>query len=1321
MYNPSDTAPYIGLRPFTEEDSLYFKGRDEQILQLTALLEANKFLMVTGASGDGKSSLVYAGLVPNARAGFFKARYTRWVIADFRPERSPVKNLSKTMARNLGFEKETAEIELRRGFSSLVELYRTSSLYVDEEGSDWKNASEDEKDTMQRKAANLLIVADQFEEFFTNPENYYRNSPSADSQLVINLLLETARISIAKDLPIYIVCTMRSDYIGQCAAFRGLPEFIGFSQFFVPRLKRKEMIQVVKEPASLHGDKISNRLVERVVYDLGEGVDQLPVLEHAMNEVWIQAGFGEEEMDLIHYAMAGGMPPNELTPEDQVKFNKWFQELPVKLQNTYKRLGLSHIIDTHANKLFYSAADHYNQSHDRKISNADAQLIIKTAFTCLTKMDDGRAVRNRMTLQEITDILNRPDLTSEIVGGVLNIFREPGNTFLRPYITDDPASQQLDTNSVLDITHESLIRNWALLLSWAQEEYDHLVIYQDFKKQLDRWVESQKSGGFLLPIGPLTFFEDWYTKLNPNKYWVFRYLDPGMDKETRLKEAQGIIDNATEFLHRSSKKVRVTRLIIKYGASRIAATAGFIIIIFLCAFYYRDAQLKKNENVVKKVVEEGSRYINDPRFDPLAKSDFMAMAEFIEPGRFKKIMDEVPFDQQSELVRHIYSTFMIHGGNPTLKTSCLMYEDSVVNALPIQENDPVFLMAYLKTLNMLVMTSSHYLYNHDDQQITNLRKNALEKTRKLFPSIFLQNFASGKMIMEEVNEGIENLLNNDILSDDEISASYNRRDRLRFNAGYQHLAYLYGSIGDITKVKYCLDSLLKYHPTYSQFRNGILNISTYLFNAGFTRETDDLLTYFAEKSKTNKKDLYEGWLDLAGELDHSLAVHIRYSGDYHDPNIELMSYEKVNQLFDQYFSFLVKEFKNPEDLHFHLALYFKQRGIILSKIDTDKHGKYQPNADSLFTLGLEHYRNVSDNYLSHSINIFHQDLTTGDRTWVQRRRADLFLYPDHFPKSPNYRINPSRYYSNAFTQFLLNSGFFNEVYRNSEDLDLFDEWVISYDWESRTNWDYRLLRNVTPLNEPFLRTLDSTLNNNPLTKELNTNRLKMVLIDEYIKNDNETSLDKVYQTLQIDRLKENYTWGSPITRQSIMFHVYKLIEYFALKGKKDEAIRLIRTLTNRPNFVRFYSLAPIKLIQSENAKYKEDIFVYLDSATTEFDRINDFLFFGLDPRNALVIAPTLIGGKVMNDLANRYVQSINLDAKGALMQNWILAAAMNGNYYHAYSLIPDISLVDRLFYFNGILSTEGLRRTQDANWRTYFDRYQNYWLWENTGFEADIL
>ncbi len=82
-------CPYPGLRPFTEEESIFFKGRDLHIRQIVKLLEENKMAFITGASGDGKSSMVYAGVVPYIRAGFFKAQFNNWIIADFKPQKNP--------------------------------------------------------------------------------------------------------------------------------------------------------------------------------------------------------------------------------------------------------------------------------------------------------------------------------------------------------------------------------------------------------------------------------------------------------------------------------------------------------------------------------------------------------------------------------------------------------------------------------------------------------------------------------------------------------------------------------------------------------------------------------------------------------------------------------------------------------------------------------------------------------------------------------------------------------------------------------------------------------------------------------------------------------------------------------------------------------------------------------------------------------------------------------------------------------------------------------------------------------------------------------
>ena len=355
MTDHQNICPYTGLRSFTEEESLYFKGRDLQVDQITALLEQNKFLMVTGASGEGKSSLIYAGLIPNARAGFFKAKYTNWVVTDFRPERNPVHNMAEALAKTFDSKPATIETELRRGFSSLIDLYINSDFFIDETDEQWQQLKDPEKKNRKRKAANLLLIVDQFEEFFTNPENFYNEAPSQDSQIVVNLILETARIAIKRNIPVYIVCTMRSDYIGQCSAFRGLPEYIGFSQFFVPRLKRKDLKQVIEEPAILSGNRISQRLIERLVYDIAEGVDQLPILQHALSQVWLAADHGNQEMDLIHYAKVGGMPPSELPDEEQTEFHKWFNNLPQIRQNYYVETGLGRVIEIHASMLYENA------------------------------------------------------------------------------------------------------------------------------------------------------------------------------------------------------------------------------------------------------------------------------------------------------------------------------------------------------------------------------------------------------------------------------------------------------------------------------------------------------------------------------------------------------------------------------------------------------------------------------------------------------------------------------------------------------------------------------------------------------------------------------------------------------------------------------------------------------------------------------------------------------------------------------------------------------------------------------------------------------
>ena len=580
--------------------------------------------MVNGASGDGKSSLIFAGVIPFAKAGFFKAKYNNWLVADFRPERSPLKNLTASLCKQLKIDNTAnTEKKLGYGFSALCDLYKASPFYIDESKSEWLTADETQKKALKRKGANLLLLVDQFEEFFTNPENYSNGVPSLESQKTVNLLLETYKIAAAHNLPIYVVCTMRSDYIGQCAAFRGLPEAIGYSQFFVPRLKRQEIEQVIEGPAELAGGKISKRLTQTLINNLTEGFDQLPILQHALNHVWKMADNGEKELDLIHLAQVGGISPKSLPLEDREKFNLWFEHLPEYKKQLLENPSLSNVLNAHANELYLTAHLHFKEKFGEEISIEQSQKVIKGVFTCLTKMDKGRAVRNRMTLEEITQIINDKQVNSQTVDRLLSIYREQGNTFLQPFIAADETYRPLSGDQVLDITHESLIRNWTQLTEWAKEEYEHLQNYLDFSKQLDRWVSNNYSSGFLLPIGPLTYFEDWFEKLNPSKYWILRYESYVENGSQKLKMAEKRLEDSISFIKQSEKKLFFSRFVLKHGANKIALIIVLMATLAAITYYYFDFRIKQNEYLVEESIDKSNKLFSDKKIHAISKAKFL--------------------------------------------------------------------------------------------------------------------------------------------------------------------------------------------------------------------------------------------------------------------------------------------------------------------------------------------------------------------------------------------------------------------------------------------------------------------------------------------------------------------------------------------------------------------------------------------------------------------------------------------------------------------------------------------------------------------------
>ena len=111
----------------------------------------------------------------------------------------------------------------------------------------------------------------------------YAHGLGEDANAFVNLLLEVRE---HKSLAIYVALTMRSDFLGDCAQFPGLPEAINESQYLVPRLTRDERRLAIVGPIGVGGARIDPALATRLVNDVGDNPDQLSILQHALNRTW---------------------------------------------------------------------------------------------------------------------------------------------------------------------------------------------------------------------------------------------------------------------------------------------------------------------------------------------------------------------------------------------------------------------------------------------------------------------------------------------------------------------------------------------------------------------------------------------------------------------------------------------------------------------------------------------------------------------------------------------------------------------------------------------------------------------------------------------------------------------------------------------------------------------------------------------------------------------------------------------------------------------------------------------------------------------------
>jgi len=286
--------PFPGLRPFEPDEDHLFFGRETEIDDLLRRLRSNRFLSVVGTSGSGKSSLVRSGLIPSLQSGFMVDAGSSWRVSILRPGEDPIGHLAEALDAPdvIGAPHEEfastnrvlLEATLRRGTRGLVDAVRLARI---------------------PRGDNVLIVVDQFEELFRFRRSRQIENSRDESVAFVKLLLEATS---QNDVPLYVVLTMRSDFIGECMYYPGLPEAVNESQYLVPRMTRDELRSAITGPVAVAGGAMAPRLVQRLVNEVGDDPDQLPLLQHVLMRTWdhwIRHRQGVEPIDLANYEAVG--------------------------------------------------------------------------------------------------------------------------------------------------------------------------------------------------------------------------------------------------------------------------------------------------------------------------------------------------------------------------------------------------------------------------------------------------------------------------------------------------------------------------------------------------------------------------------------------------------------------------------------------------------------------------------------------------------------------------------------------------------------------------------------------------------------------------------------------------------------------------------------------------------------------------------------------------------------------------------------------------------------------------------------------------------
>ncbi|RLD93309.1 MAG: hypothetical protein DRJ29_09235 [Bacteroidetes bacterium] len=558
--------PFPGSRPFfSAEDQLFF-GRDKAVSELLEILLKRRFVAVVGASASGKTSLIQSGVIPALLADMKR----EWVPVIIRPGRRPMESLIRGFQRV--FAKNISESD--------VHTFLKSSQSV----SDF---------LLEKDLGNFhyFLVVDQFEELFTwqVAQKKRKSGKNPDAIHFINHLM---RLVEATEPQIFLMLSIRSDFLDYCSSYRELTEHLNRSKYLLPQMNRNDLKEAIVEPFRVAGATVESGFEEYLMNDMEEVEPHLPLLQHALKQTW-------------NHWLSRGITKLPVSLEDYQSSGSIRNGLSRDLENLYQNL----------------------EFYQKEI----CERIFKTiAF----KTERQEAYSRRTSLGNIARIAQ---CKVERVIEVVEIFDKAGHPFL-----GYQHSAPLSSESRIELSHESLINIWDRLRQWVNEEDESIRMYLKLSKASALY---QQGKGVLLEASELQKAIDWKKLHNPSPAWGIQF-NPAFERAMVFLNT-----SEEEYIWTEKRKIILQRRKQILNRSIVVGTIVIAAAVALVIFISRNRPVETDQQIQNLVQEQPTPATSQPNTQASAQqqnTDNRPIVTEEEAEQSQEIVEEEPVVREPE-------------------------------------------------------------------------------------------------------------------------------------------------------------------------------------------------------------------------------------------------------------------------------------------------------------------------------------------------------------------------------------------------------------------------------------------------------------------------------------------------------------------------------------------------------------------------------------------------------------------------------------------------------------------------------------------------